>query len=219
MESTTKLPDIVQVRTLNVPIKKVWDVIAASDGIAAWFVLNDFKPVKGHEFHVEMEPPQGTTACKVTDIQPPSRLAFDVGKDWNWAFDLKDRNGRTELTFIWSGWDKNKSSEFGMPHTTLHAHLFEGTYVLIKKLARTAEKGQSSESEPRALEGLKWKEANLRIIGMSCGHCIEKMEKVLKDFGVTGKVSLGSVSFNYDENKVSLEQVKGAIEDLGYDIA
>lgn len=219
MESTTKLPDIVQTRMLNVPIRKVWDVIATSDGIAAWFVLNDFKPVIGHEFHVEMEPPQGKTACKVTDIQPPTHLAFDVGKDWNWTFDLKDMDGRTELTFIWSGWDMNKSSEFGMPHKILHSHLVEGTNVFIKKLARTAEKRESSESETRASEGSKLKETNLRIIGMSCGHCIEKMEKVLQDFGVSGKVKLGSISFTYDENQVSLEEVKDAIEDLGYDIA
>src|SRR5690606_38347078 len=136
------LPDIRQTRILDVPIQKAWDAIATSDGIAAWFVFNDFEPVLGHAFHAEMEPPQGKTACKVTEIRPPSRLAYDVGKDWNWAFELQERDGRTELTFIWSGWDSNKASEFGMPHATLHSHLVEGSKVLIKKLAKSAEKKQ-----------------------------------------------------------------------------
>ncbi|MBB6734237.1 heavy-metal-associated domain-containing protein [Cohnella zeiphila] len=63
------------------------------------------------------------------------------------------------------------------------------------------------------------KETTLHIIGMSCGHCIEKIENVLKESGAEGEVKLGRATFRYDENRVSLEEVKAAIEDLGYDIA
>ncbi|MBB6734238.1 SRPBCC family protein [Cohnella zeiphila] len=140
MEPTTPLPDICKTRTLDDPIQKVWEAIATKDGIALWFVPNDFLPRQGHEFHVEMDEPQGRTACKVTTILPPARLAYRVGEDWTWSFELKELDGRTELTFRWSGWDPNKATPFGMPYPTLHAHLVDGTNVLIKRLTRSIRK-------------------------------------------------------------------------------
>lgn len=37
------LPDIRQTLVLNAPIQKVWDAVATSEGIAAWFMPNDFR--------------------------------------------------------------------------------------------------------------------------------------------------------------------------------
>jgi copper chaperone CopZ/uncharacterized protein YndB with AHSA1/START domain len=212
-----KLPDIRKIRKLDDPIWNVWEAIATADGIARWFVPNDFQPVLGRGFQAEMEEPQGKTACKVTTIDAPARLAYDVGNDWSWIFDLKEIDGGTELTFTWTGWDANKSTEFGMSHTTLHPQLVNGTDVLIKRLARSVRNHPSTGTSQSSGE-IVGKETTLPITGMSCGHCIEKIEKALKELGVKGQVRLGSVTIFDDAHQVSLEAVKEAIEDLGYDI-
>ncbi|MGF7029920.1 copper chaperone [Paenibacillus mucilaginosus] len=60
----------------------------------------------------------------------------------------------------------------------------------------------------------------LKVEGMSCDHCVRAIEGALKEVGATGKVDLasGSVSVQYDEGKLKLEQIKEAIEDQGYDV-
>ncbi len=135
-----KLPDIYKTRIINDSIEKVWKSVSTSEGIALWFVSNDFQPVEGHEFYLDMHKPQGKTACKVTLIEPPKRLIYDVGQDWSWSFELNDLGSRTELTYIWSGWDVDKVSEIGIPHSELHAQLLEGTNVLMKSLVRSVKK-------------------------------------------------------------------------------
>ncbi|WP_028610002.1 SRPBCC family protein [Paenibacillus harenae] len=135
------LPDICKVRILDDPIDKVWKVISTSEGIALWFYpTNYFQPVLGCEFFAEMELPQGRTACKVTQVDPPYNLSYELGNDWSWSFKLKDLQGRTELTFVWSGWNEKKRTEFGMPHTKLHPQLMSGTNVLMKALSRSIKK-------------------------------------------------------------------------------
>ncbi|WP_028987956.1 cation transporter [Thermicanus aegyptius] len=60
----------------------------------------------------------------------------------------------------------------------------------------------------------------LKVEGMSCGHCVNAVENALKQVGAKGSVDLanGTVTIEYDENKVSLEKLKQAIEDQGYDV-
>lgn len=60
----------------------------------------------------------------------------------------------------------------------------------------------------------------LKVEGMSCGHCVSSVENALKQVGAKGSVDLanGMVTIEYDENKVSLEKLKQAIEDQGYDV-
>jgi copper chaperone len=60
----------------------------------------------------------------------------------------------------------------------------------------------------------------LKVEGMSCGHCVNSVEGALKEIGASGKVNLGakSVEIEYDETKLSLEKIKEAIEDQGYDV-
>jgi copper chaperone len=61
----------------------------------------------------------------------------------------------------------------------------------------------------------------LKVEGMSCGHCVNSVEGAVKKLGATGKVDLsgGSVTVDYDESKISLDAIKEAIEDQGYDVA
>lgn len=60
----------------------------------------------------------------------------------------------------------------------------------------------------------------LKVEGMSCGHCVAAVEGVVKKIGAQGKVDLAnkSVNIEFDENKTSLEAIKAAIEDQGYDV-
>ncbi|GAB2716311.1 copper ion binding protein [Paenibacillus cisolokensis] len=65
------------------------------------------------------------------------------------------------------------------------------------------------------------KQVTLQVKGMSCQHCVNSIENALKQVGANGKVDLksNSVTVEYDENKLTLDAVKEAIEEQGYDVA
>ncbi|WP_144512543.1 SRPBCC domain-containing protein [Bacillus sp. FJAT-22090] len=101
MENT--LPEITQTVILNAPIQKVWDFVSTSDGIASWFMPNDFQLELGHEFHVQS--PFGPSPCKVTEINPPNQLSFTWDTEgWFVSFILKELDDKTEFTLIHGGW-------------------------------------------------------------------------------------------------------------------
>ena len=58
---------------------------------------------------------------------------------------------------------------------------------------------------------------------MSCGHCKAAVEGELNKLsGVENSnadVEKGAVEVRYDESRVSIEQLKGAIEEAGYTVA
>lgn len=62
----------------------------------------------------------------------------------------------------------------------------------------------------------------LKIEGMSCGHCVAKVEKALTDLeGVeTAKVNLDEklAEIEYDDSKVGLEVLKIAVAEVGYTV-
>ncbi|UAL53495.1 SRPBCC domain-containing protein [Metabacillus sp. CT-WN-B3] len=99
----TNLQDITQTVVYNAPIEKVWDAVSTSEGIAAWFMPNDFQPEVGHEFHLQS--PFGPSPCKVIQLEPPHRLSFTWDTDgWIVTFLLKEMDGKTEFTLIHGGW-------------------------------------------------------------------------------------------------------------------
>ncbi|AUS24642.1 copper chaperone [Paenibacillus jamilae] len=63
-------------------------------------------------------------------------------------------------------------------------------------------------------------QVTLNVEGMSCNHCVKAVEGALEKVGATGKVNLETkqVSVEYDESKLSVEALKTAIEDQGYDV-
>lgn len=133
------LPDIKYTEIYNAPIAKVWNAVATSEGIAEWFMPTvDFEPVEGHEFHLNAGQ-FGMSPCKVTQIDPPNRFSFNWGKDWTLTFELKDLEGKTELTLIHGGWDANKVTEFGAPHTPIRENMNQGWAGLVKKLQQYVE--------------------------------------------------------------------------------
>jgi copper chaperone len=66
----------------------------------------------------------------------------------------------------------------------------------------------------------KMKQITLNVQGMSCGHCVNSVEGALKQLGAQGKADLASntVSITFSEADLSVEQIKEAIEEQGYDV-
>ena len=95
--------DIKQTIIIEAPIQKVWDTVSTSEGIASWFMPNDFVPEVGHEFYLQT--PFGPSPCRVLEIDAPNRLSFTWDKDgWVVSFILKDLGDKTEFTLIHGGW-------------------------------------------------------------------------------------------------------------------
>lgn len=65
------------------------------------------------------------------------------------------------------------------------------------------------------------KTITLNVSGMSCQHCVNSIEGALKQIGAEGKVDLAnnSVDVKFNENKITLDAIKEAIEEQGYDVA
>jgi copper chaperone len=60
----------------------------------------------------------------------------------------------------------------------------------------------------------------LNVEGMSCGHCVSSVEKAVKEAGAKANVDLAgkTVTVEYDDSKVTLDSIKEAIEEQGYDV-
>ena len=103
---TNHVKDIEQTAIFNAPIHKVWDAVSNSEGIAAWFMPNDFQPEVGHEFHIQS--PFGPSPCKVLEIDEPNKLSFSWDTNgWVVSFILKDLGGKTEFTVVHAGWKES----------------------------------------------------------------------------------------------------------------
>jgi len=133
MSSQESIPEIRKSVILKAPIEKVWKAVATSEGIAGWWMSNTFEPVVGHEFVLHTEH-FGDSLCKVTELNPPTRLSFDWGKDWHLTFELKElEDGTTEFTLIHSGWDPDKVTEFGQPHAVIRRVMDGGWEKIVKE--------------------------------------------------------------------------------------
>lgn len=64
------------------------------------------------------------------------------------------------------------------------------------------------------------KQVTLKVEGMSCGHCVKAVEGAVAGAGAEGKVDLdaGIVTVTYNESRISVDAIKEAIEDQGYDV-
>ena len=72
------------------------------------------------------------------------------------------------------------------------------------------------------MEGEKMTEKTFEVEGMSCGHCkaavegelgkLEGVERSNADF------ETGIVAVSYDEGRVGVDELKGAIEEAGYEV-
>ncbi len=64
--------------------------------------------------------------------------------------------------------------------------------------------------------------AVLKVEGMSCGHCVKAVEGALSELDgvLNAQVDLEAktASVEYDAAKVSVDAMKAAVEDQGYDV-
>ncbi|KFZ43506.1 copper chaperone [Anoxybacillus flavithermus] len=62
----------------------------------------------------------------------------------------------------------------------------------------------------------------LQVQGMTCGHCKAAVTNALQALDGVSRVEVhlqeGTVDVDYDEIKVSVEKLKEAIEEQGYDV-
>jgi copper chaperone len=60
----------------------------------------------------------------------------------------------------------------------------------------------------------------LKIDGMSCGHCVMAVKKELSKLSdvIVEDVQIGSAKVQYDETKVTEKKVEEAIEEAGYKV-
>lgn len=128
------LPDIRHTILLHATAEKVWEAVATAEGLSAWFMPNDLKPVVGHEFHLQAGP-FGQSPCKVTLVDPPNKLSFHWGKDWTLTFELVEKEGQVELTLIHGGWTAAQVTEFGEPHDIVRERMDQGWAGLVNKLS------------------------------------------------------------------------------------
>lgn len=134
------LQDIKQTVVIEAPIQKVWEQVSTAEGIAAWFMSNDFLAEVGHEFHLHS--PFGPSPCKVTEIDPPNRLSFTWDTEgWFVSFILKELGEKTEFTLIHGGWKQrddlmDKANEKA---SIIHGRMSGGWIRIIENLRRTVE--------------------------------------------------------------------------------
>ncbi len=59
---------------------------------------------------------------------------------------------------------------------------------------------------------------NLKIDGMSCGHCVAAVRSTLeKTDGVSvDNVEIGSAALSYDPSVTTADRIREAVEDAGY---
>ncbi|MET4563310.1 copper chaperone [Lysinibacillus parviboronicapiens] len=62
----------------------------------------------------------------------------------------------------------------------------------------------------------------LNVQGMSCGHCVNSVEKSVGTLAGVEQVKVnlaeGLVDVSFNETQVTLEQIKEAIDDQGYEV-
>ena len=62
----------------------------------------------------------------------------------------------------------------------------------------------------------------INVEGMSCSHCVNAVTKAVESLDGVSEVQLNleskTASVDYDSNKITLDAIKAAIEDEGYDV-
>jgi uncharacterized protein YndB with AHSA1/START domain len=139
MEKSKPLAPIELIRIYHAPIEQVWNAVATSEGMAGWFMPNDFQPIEGNKFDLNAGQ-FGMSPCIVKKINPAGHLSFSWGKDWVLSFNLKDLKEKTELTLTHSGWDSSKLTEFNAPHPAVQENMARGWVNLLEKLGDYVER-------------------------------------------------------------------------------
>lgn len=67
------------------------------------------------------------------------------------------------------------------------------------------------------------KTTRLKVSGMTCGHCVQSVEKALRNSpgvrNATVHLESGAAEVEYEESRVAPEQLIAAVEEEGYSAA
>ncbi|TMW70351.1 SRPBCC family protein [Alteribacter natronophilus] len=97
------VPEIRKETVFNAPIDRVWSAVATAEGIASWFMDNDFRAEKDASFTIQS--PFGPVPCRVAVLEPPRELTFTWGDNgWVVSFLLEEKGEKTAFTLVHSGW-------------------------------------------------------------------------------------------------------------------
>ncbi|UXR77778.1 MULTISPECIES: SRPBCC domain-containing protein [unclassified Staphylococcus] len=132
MQNSSEMKPIEKVVTLQANKDTVWDAVSTSEGIASWWMPNDFEatPDKAFTLHAGEF---GDSPCKVKKVIPKNHLSFYWGKDWEILFKLDEVDSKTtKFTLIHSGWDETKQTEFGQPHPVVQPFMNDGWDDIVK---------------------------------------------------------------------------------------
>lgn len=137
------LPGIRKTTVFNAPIQKVWDAVSTAEGIAEWFMPNDFEPNVGQEF--TLQSPFGPSPCKVLEFEPPNRLSFswDVF-GWRVSFELEELEGKAQFTLVHSGWgeaDEILPGPEGATHSVIRNRMENGWESIVNVRLRKVVEG------------------------------------------------------------------------------
>jgi copper chaperone len=65
-------------------------------------------------------------------------------------------------------------------------------------------------------------QVTLNVQGMSCGHCVNAVESNVGKLDGVEQVNVhletGKVDVSFDDEKVTIEEIKETIDDQGYDV-
>lgn len=134
------LPDIKQTVVIEAPIQKVWETVSTSEGIASWFMPNDFQLELGYEFHLQS--PFGPSPCKVIEIDAPHRLSFTWDTEgWVVSFLLKELDNKTEFTLIHGGWKQEDQlvSKANEKNSVIRDRMAQGWTGIVENLRKGVE--------------------------------------------------------------------------------
>ncbi|GAE25605.1 hypothetical protein JCM9140_1611 [Halalkalibacter wakoensis JCM 9140] len=136
------IQDIKQTLVLDASIEDVWEKVATANGIASWFMDNDFEAIKGHEFHLQS--PFGPSPCKVLEIEKPNHIVFSWDQDgWVVEFKLvKEDEHQTSFTLVHRGWKENDQmvEKANEKSSVIRERMNQGWIGILQKLKEVVEK-------------------------------------------------------------------------------
>ncbi len=101
--------------TINAPAKKVWTALTDKNKLKEWMLMpTTFEPVVGKEFTFKAEGMEGWDGffhCKVKEVVVNKKLVYTwnsgmINADTLVTILVSEKNGKTELTLIHTGWEK-----------------------------------------------------------------------------------------------------------------
>jgi uncharacterized protein YndB with AHSA1/START domain len=98
------------------PTDVIWEYLTRSDLIGQWLMVNDFKPIVGHQFTFRSEACHpmafdGNVYCEVLQVLPKQKLSY------SWKHGPRKGEITLDSVVVWSLQPKNGGTELILEHT------------------------------------------------------------------------------------------------------